>query len=110
MSRQADPDYPFTTGQNWAIALVCIFGAFLIAIPSEFDFAGDGWVALVGVAIEAGLLVVVLTVAFAGGFTIPGVPRRGSGGRFRPLPFLGFCAFAVIATWYAYDAARGATS
>ncbi len=91
-------DYPFTTAQNWLIALVCIAGACLIVIPERAGASADTVAALraTGWIVESLLLVVVLGVAFRTGHTIPGVPRRGSGQGFRPLPFLGFVAFLIV--------------
>jgi hypothetical protein len=101
-----EPAYPFTTRQNWLIALVCIVGACLIVIPGKVGASeivvsalrATGWV------IEGLLLVVVLSVAFRSGHSIPGVPRRGSGERFKPVPFLGFVAFVVAAWTIAFTA------
>ncbi len=94
----AEPEYPFTTAQNWGIALWCLAGATLVALFSESTSRTGQALVATGWAMEAALLVVVLTSAARRGYAVPGVPRRGSSERFRPLALLGFVV-VVGASW-----------
>ncbi|MBW3639848.1 MAG: hypothetical protein KY451_08375 [Actinobacteria bacterium] len=94
----------FSGRANALILVVVLVGAVFIVLGREQTGVTGTALVAVGWAIQALVILGVLLAAAGRGFTIPGLPAPGGGGRTRPLVFLGFLAFCGALL---HQAARG---